>query len=273
MGASDERVYKALLEGQADFFSESDTSWLAEHRWWNSAQHVIQFGRGIGNYLSGISSTFPEKTYVGVESDLSFLDQETAQYAHNDLSLMEGKIEVYDPSLDETADVVLLRLTLQHLDDPEEALRNAARYLKPNGHVLIIDAFDKVRSTFPAMPAVDEALDRVRAVQAKGHQGNREASHDILKSIIDNKSSLSNIYAIEYSNIDRDGHASYQPELYRQASAAEYFNHTLLILTVFHRKYDICIDFDQAYDELENFIHEEGAWSKAGAHFLVLSKI
>jgi hypothetical protein len=51
-----------------------------------------------------------------------------------------------------------------------------------------------------------------------------------------------------------------------------YFNHSLLFLTLLHRTYHISVDLNRAYDELQDYLYDENAWTSPGTHFLVLKK-
>lgn len=53
-------------------------------------------------------------------------------------------------------------------------------------------------------------------------------------------------------------------------SAKKHFNHVLLFLTLVNRTYQVPVDLEKAYRELELYLQEENSSAYPGMYFLVL---
>jgi SAM-dependent methyltransferase len=271
--ASDTQLWDVFLKGQAHLFFESESLWLAKNPWWNSATNILDIGSGNGAFLYKLSKDFPIKVFLGIEKLPEFVEKANTQYASDELVFWEGDAEVYDERLEASADIVLFRLTLQHLGNPIEALKNAAAYLKADGHVVIIDSFDNARKSFPPIPSIDEAMLLVSETQRSRSNGNRRISFEILQGIHSGTTELCNLYEVVFSSIDTQGDVICDSIRFAgDENRLRYFNHTLLLLTLFQRTYHIPVNLNKAYDELQGYICDENAWSCPGLHFLVLKK-
>ncbi len=271
--ASDAQLWDVFLEGQANLFFESESLWLAKNSWWDSTQKILEIGSGNGAFLHKLSKDFPIKTFQGIEKLSEFVEKANMQYATDDLIFYEGDAEIYDARLEESVDIVLFRLTLQHLGNPTEALKNAAAYLKPNGYVVIIDSFDKAHKNSPPISAIDEAILLASEAQKSRSIGNRKISFELLQSINSGETELCNLYEVDFSSVDTQGNVICDTIRFEgSVNRLRYFNHTLLLLTLFQRTYHIPVNLDKAHDELQAYIRDENAWSCPGVHFLVLKK-
>ncbi|MCK4934457.1 MAG: class I SAM-dependent methyltransferase [Simkaniaceae bacterium] len=271
--ASDKQLWDVFLRGQANLFFESESSWLAKNLWWKQAKKILEIGSGNGAFLYKLSNDFQAKVFHGIEKLPEYVKKANAQYVTDDLTFQEGDAEIYDRRLAESADIVLFRMTLQHLEDSTEALRNAAAYLAPNGYVVIIDSFDKARKNSPPISAIDEAMQLASEVQKSRGKGNRRVLFELLQAINSGTTELSNIYEIEFSSVDIQGNVISDTIRFEGlVNNLRYFNHTLLFLTLFQRTYHISVNLEKAYDELQVYISDENAWTRPGMHFLVLRK-
>jgi SAM-dependent methyltransferase len=99
---------------------------------------VIDLGCGEGITLEAMIKTFPRTRCLGIE-----LDRENTKTCHSlDLPVLNGSI--YDLSIRSgSTDDCLLTDVLEHLEDPEKALREIRRILKPGGKLIIIIPNDR----------------------------------------------------------------------------------------------------------------------------------
>ncbi len=99
---------------------------------------VIDLGCGEGITLEAMIKTFTRKRCFGIE-----LDRENAKTCRSlDLPVVNGSI--YDLSLrSRSADDCLLTDVLEHLEDPEKALGEIHRILKPGGRLIIVIPNDR----------------------------------------------------------------------------------------------------------------------------------
>jgi SAM-dependent methyltransferase len=140
--ATKEELWDAFLEGQLRLFYNSEFQWLQYKDWWQQSKSILEIGSGNGIYLAKLADHFPEKTFCGLEKLPFLVVQSNEHFAHNRLIFEAWDAEELNIKLINSADIVLFRLTLQHLENPLIALNNAWQYLVSNGHVVIIDSFD-----------------------------------------------------------------------------------------------------------------------------------
>lgn len=266
-------LWDVFLEGQAELFFTAEFQWITRSDWWKTAERILEIGSGNGAYLSRLANLFPAKAFEGVELLALSVKQANEQHARDNLNFREGNAELFDAQLIDTADIVLFRLTLQHLKDPAMALENAANYLSPSGHVLIIDACDMAKRTSHPISALDEALRLVADVQNKNNKGNRKVTLELVEMLKDDQSPLSQLYEVAFSNLDDSGNILCDTIRFEGLEKKRlYFNHSLLFLNLLHRTYQIPVDLDKAYNELKAYFDDQSAWSTPGMHYLVLKK-
>lgn len=105
--------------------------------------HILDFGSGQGDLLKFIASHFPHCELAGLE--LSATGVEIAsQKVPNAIFIQKNLLErTEDDSLDslkklmQFANVGLCIEVLEHLDHPEQLLKNIKYYLKPHGKLII----------------------------------------------------------------------------------------------------------------------------------------
>lgn len=271
--AEDAELWDFFLAGQAKLFFDSEFQWILKQVWWQQSERILEIGSGNGAYLSKLSNKFQEKTFLGIEKLSKFVTQANVLYAKDKLAFREGDAEIFDTQLINSADIVLFRLTLQHLQDSTTALKNASHYITSNGYVFIIDSCDMAMRTSHSITAIDEALQLVAECQSKQGKGNRKVTLELLQSLESEKSPLSNLYEVVFSNLDAAGNILCDSIRFEgERDRRIYFNHSLLFLNLLHRTYQIPIDLNKAYNELQAYIEDEGAWTSPGIHFLVLKR-
>lgn len=266
-------LWDVFLEGQTKLFFDSEVQWIANADWWQSSKRILEIGCGNGAYLAKLADQFQGKKFLGIEKLPLSVAQAQERNSRDSVIFREGDAEVFDPQLIDSADIILFRLVLQHLNDPMIALKAAARYLSSNGYVLIIDVYDKARRTSHPITAIDEAVALAAESQLKKQNGNRRITLDLLQALEDGKSPLSELYEVIFSNLDAKGNILCGGIQSKGERARElYFNYGLLFLTLVHRTYQVPVNLDKAYEELKSYREDEGAWSSMGMHLLVLKK-
>lgn len=271
--ATNEELWDAFLEGQAELFFEPEFQWIASQSWWEEVKSILEIGSGNGAYLSKLADQFQEKTFYGVEKLPLSVKQANERYARDKVVFQEGDAEIFNEQFANSAEVVLFRLTLQHLHKPLLALQNTWHYLLPNGYVLIIDSCDLAKKTSHPITAIDKALELVAEFQRNNGIGNRKITLEILQMLENQQSQLSELYEIFSSNLDATGKVLHENiRLEGEQTRKLYFNHNLLFLTLLHRTYQVQIDINEAYNELKEYLADENAWTVLGMHYLVLKK-
>lgn len=271
--ATNEELWDAFLQVQADLFFEPEFQWIAKQEWWEEVKNILEIGSGNGAYLSKLADQFPVKSFYGVEKLPLLVEQANERYAGNRVVFEEGDAEILNEALVNSAEVVLFRLTLQHLKKPFLALQNTWHYLQSNGYVLIIDSCDSAMKTSHPITAIEKVLERVSESQSNKGIGNRKVTLDIVEMLGNDQSQLSEWYEIASSNLDATGKGLEDNiRLEGEENRKLFFNHNLLFLTLLHRTYGVQIDINQAYTELNEYFADEDAWTVLGMHYLVLKK-
>lgn len=272
--ATNEELWDAFLEGQSELFFEPEFRWMTNQDWWGNVKSILEIGSGNGAYLSKLADQFHEKTFQGIEKLSSSVKQANERYARDRVAFQEGNAELFHEQLSHSSEVVLFRLTLQHLKEPLLALQNAWHYLVPNGHVLIIDSYDLAKRTSHPITSIDNALGLVAESQKNNNEaGNRKITLEILQMLENKSSQLSEFYEMYSSNLDAEGNVLRESvRLEGEQTRRLYFNHALLFLTLVHRTYQVEVDLEKAYEELKEYLEDENAWTALGLHYLILKK-
>ncbi len=272
---NEETLWDIFLEVQADLFFDREIQWLINNSGWIEAEKILEVGSGNGAYLSRLARNDPSKIYEGLEKEQRFVQKAQQKFNTDNISFFEGDAEVFNPEKVNSFDVVLFRLTLQHLNNPRKALKNAWKYLKSNGHIVIIDSYDPARKTSHPVHCIEKALEQMSALQKKkSAQGNRRITIELLNDISDPEKDLRNLYSLAESNLDINGKILYETILFSgEEDRKKLYSHMLFFLAIVQKKYNISTDWEKAYKEIRGYYDDKDAWLSPGLHFLVLKKI
>lgn len=116
------------------------------------ARRVVEVGCGSGSATVGIREALDPQEYVGVEPSEGLIARARDRFAEMEgVTLAEGAAEATGLP-DACADIVLFHTVFSHLADPASALLEAARILRPGGHLAIFDG-DYAANTVALSPA------------------------------------------------------------------------------------------------------------------------
>ncbi len=273
--ANEVELWDVFLKGQAELFLDGgEMQWLSQNQWWLESKNVLELGCGNGFYLSRLAAQFTDKQFQGVDILPASIKQAKELFRESRVSFYEGDCELSDPQRKSSADGVIFRLTLQHLKNPFLALEHAWDILTPGGHLLIVDACDSARKSSHLIPAVENFTRLVIERQQLGkNRGKRKIAIELVQELETKGSPLNELYELVFSNINSSGELTSEIICFEGKQTRErYFNHNLLILTLFQRKHQIPLDWDQAYDEIREYLEDETAWTIPGMAILVLKK-
>jgi ubiquinone/menaquinone biosynthesis C-methylase UbiE len=268
--ASLDSLWDRFLTNQTNLFFKNEIELFGDQKWWIESHNILEIGSGNGEYLSKMAQAFPEKDYTGIELQEKPLAHAKARFNFDNLSFAQGNAEVFNPDFAGQFDVVVFRLTLQHLKAPKAALEYAYRYLKPQGYLLIIDSCDKAHKSSCSCHTLALA---VQALNEKNSKGNRYITLEILNELL-SEGPLSQQFQVETSNLTPKGlpKAGFKQMIFQGADRSLYFSHALLFFGIVKKEWDIPINLSTAYDELQVYLKDETSWICPGMHFLVLKK-
>lgn len=181
--AAEHELWDAFLRGQTELFFKNDYFWIEQAQWWKNARSVLDIGSGNGSFLHKLFQQEKTKTYLGLEKHSLFVESAARNYSGRNLTFLERDADIFDSSLVHKADLILFRLTLQHLSNPVIALENAWEYLLPHGHILIIDSYDSATKTSHPIETYSRAIS---LLIESGHQSgniNRTTTLEIMNEI------------------------------------------------------------------------------------------
>ena len=259
------RPNRALFTQEADL--------IANQNFWQQAKNVLELGSGNGAYLHRLSTRFSDKNYLGVEKQPEPVKQSNQNFGGSKLEFREGDAELANEDLEDQFDVVLFRLTLQHLKKPRLALEHACTYLKNGGHVIIIDSYDPARTTSHTISSLEEALCQHNERNKKESKGNRQITMEILDELKKCNGTLGKLYEVEFTNLNEQGEVlKTVVKFENQQERRLYFTGVLLYLDILNKAWEVPVDFSKTHEELQVLLENEKAWICPGMHFLILKK-
>lgn len=265
-------LWDIFLKEQVTLFFEKEMEFLAASGdWWSSANDILELGCGNGVFLNTLQNRFKDKHYLGMDKELGILDQAkllVSEASH--LNFVIGDAEIEDKTYRGQFDAVIFRLALLHLKNPRQALKNAYAYLKPGGHVIIMDACDTVRKSSHAIYELDQLFEILNGNQYTS--SNRKISLEVLRELEGKQGFLPELFDVVFSNLNSEGQLVYDMRFDGPENQRKGFNHHLLLLAVFHKRRGFPINFDKAYDELKTQALDPTSWFIPGFHYLVLKK-
>ncbi len=120
---------------------------------------IIECGSGPGYLITNILKRFPNCEATALEIDPYLFDILSANSEADGKKLYNPILgSIYDIDMpDNSADFIVTRLVVEHLQDPYKALSELHRILKPNGILIVVsNDFAYHVLTYPVIPELDE---------------------------------------------------------------------------------------------------------------------
>ncbi len=120
---------------------------------------IIECGSGPGFLISNIVRDLPQCTATALEVDPFLIKQLNKNSAVKGKKLFEVKhASIYETELpDDYFDFAIARLVLEHLKEPEKAIAEVRRILKPGGKLVVVsNDFAYHLLTYPSFPELNE---------------------------------------------------------------------------------------------------------------------
>ncbi len=127
---------------------------------------LLDIGCGPGSITAGLAKAVAPGRAVGVDTSKAALERARADAETADLALLEYQIgDAYDlPFPDGSLDAAYMHQVLQHLSEPERAMREALRVLAPGGVIGITEVVWDTAVFWPLSPETDRFLEIYDAV-------------------------------------------------------------------------------------------------------------
>lgn len=103
---------------------------------------VLDLGCGTGWLTDGLASTFPKKQFIGIDADPQLLGVAEKRGTKKNVSFRLMNFLEGSPDLDGRTDLVFLSFVLHQVPTDEKKflyVNAAARYLKPDGVLVVVD--------------------------------------------------------------------------------------------------------------------------------------
>lgn len=149
------------LKAQVNLFWDNEWRHYQEHGLAN-ATTIIELGSGPGFLIEKLLNHIPQANVTGLE-----IDPLLANYAKDYLREKNQKRwQVHEGNImqtgmeDNSYDVAITRLVLEHLPEPIKAVQEIYRILKPGGKLMVVDNdFEMHIMTYPPVPGLRELYD------------------------------------------------------------------------------------------------------------------
>lgn len=156
------------LDAQVDLFWAVESALLERHGL-KSGMNYLDCGCGPGRLIELVRDRFPGVRATGLEMDPILVEAARARFtgSGSDVRIEQGTAE--EPGLAEGSfDFITMRLVLEHVPDPVEALRSLRRLLKPSGRIFVIsNDFEYHTRTWPPVEELHDLYAAYRASRRK----------------------------------------------------------------------------------------------------------
>ena len=180
-------IWNELQILQVDFAFRQELALFHRSSSWIASKHALDAGCGNGYYLGELVKYFPGKVITGVDFSDDLINSANSKIKTEGLNFI--KSDYFD--IDGLYDAVIMRLFLQHLQNPIEALEKAYSMMNKNGCVLIVDSIDAHRFYYPDIPKFRVLFDLYRNQQVA-----EKRDRDIASSLVEH-THISNNWEIE----------------------------------------------------------------------------
>lgn len=267
-------LWDQILKLQVQLYFKKELLYLQKHLpQWQYASSVLDVGSGNGFYLNQMSERYPGKKFYGFEKDSEYVRTSSEKYNCKNLTFNHGDVYEYQNALENSFDVVILHIVLQHLDNPSIALQNIYNYIKPGGILIIFDILDCFRRSSIKSSYLDKLVDHINGGQFK-RKINKYALLDVMREIQNTQSSLSGMFKIINTNIDLKKNMIAGDEFTFKTNGEKeiLFLQKLIYFQIWKQQYGLNVNLDKLYEIYKSFLIDEDSYLNDGACMLILEK-
>lgn len=131
---------------------------------------VLEVGCGVGAQTVALASRSPQATFTAIDISDGFLAQARKRVADAGLkNVLFQKADVFNmPFIDESFDHVFVCFLLEHLAEPERAMKCLARVLKKGGTITVIEGDHGSAYFYPDSKEAHKAIECQVRLQKRG---------------------------------------------------------------------------------------------------------
>lgn len=159
------------LDAQVDLFWPTERE-LIDRYGLEEGMDYLDCGCGPGRLIELLKGRYPGLKCTGLEMDPILVEAangKLSELGFSDCSVIQGTAE--SPNLPaKSFDFITMRLVLEHVLDPVEALQSLRRLLRPGGRLFIIsNDFENHTRTWPFVPELDPLYEAYCASRREDH--------------------------------------------------------------------------------------------------------
>ncbi len=159
-------LWDRLMRLQTDLSQPLELSFFFSSLAWLDSRSVLDVGTGNAHYLCQLARYFPDKSYVGIDTDASHLEVAKREAPPAEAG---GKVPAMQFHLLDAHDVrgeydvAVARLLVQHLPSAADFLASMRRAITPGGLLIVIESADEQRKFVPPVASMLRFFEAFRA--------------------------------------------------------------------------------------------------------------
>ncbi len=157
--------WDVLLDSQTDLMFPAELQFFFASEAWHKARRILDVGCGNGYYLTKLRTYFADKKYTGIDKSNDLIQLAKANTLPGGIAFQRSDFFSYKP--DELFDVLLLRLTVQHMNGLQKMLSDAYHITSDQASLIIIEPDPGMTKNIPPTPLFWDTLEKIELASAR----------------------------------------------------------------------------------------------------------